>query len=375
MGQASPIAIHFGALDTRILQLQKGARNWSVRMARTFSARGRNRHFLVTEEIKKNLKGLKSRGKDAVLATAGSDVAVALIPVEASQRGRIRETLEESAQVAVKDDEGVVYRYLPLSTYTERSRVLEECLLLTTGASEIRRCTTAAEAIGLKPVGMEMNAFAIARALQAGRDEPGPAWGFLHLGFDRSLLGIFHEGEVRFLKPLQVKGSDFLETLQRTLEGAGREEDPPGLAPEVMDLLGAAGTSPDPDEEQQTLENARPSTVLDRAYIASLGDQAVKHAVEILTALRNESEALAQEVRACLRHFASRRKGARVEEIVLGGFGAALPEVEKAVARSLSIPTRRARPFTDLGIKAPEELLAEEHLWTTAVGLAIRGFR
>ncbi|MFQ5748259.1 MAG: pilus assembly protein PilM [Planctomycetota bacterium] len=374
MGQASPVAIHFGALDTRLLQLQKGARNWSVRMARTFSARGRNRHFQVAEEIKKNLKGLKSRGKDAVLATAGADVAVALIPVDATQRGRIRDTLEEAAQAAVQDEEGVVYRYLPLSTYTERSRILEECLLLSTGASEIRRCTTAAEALGFRPAGMEMNAFAIARALQAGRDGSGPAWGFLHLGFDRSLLGIFHEGEVRFLKPLQVKGNDFLETLQHTLKGSGDGGDPASFSPEVMNLLGTAGSSPDPSEEPAQ-EDDQPATALDQAYIASLGDQAVKRAVEILTALRNESEALAQEVRACLRHFASRSKGTRVEEIVLGGFGAALPEVEKAVARSLSIPTRMARPFTDLGIKAPEELLAEEHLWTTAVGLAIRGFR
>ncbi len=373
MRQISPVAIHFGALETRLLQLQKGARNWSVRMAKTLSARGHNRHFMVAEELK-NQKEFKRRGKDAVLATSGADVAVALIPVDATQRSRIRETLEEAAQTAVHDDEGVVYRYLPLATYTERSRILEECLLLSTGASEIRRCTTAAEALGFQPVGMEMNAFAIARALHAGRDESESAWGFLHLGFDRSLFGIFQGGEVRFLKPLQVKGSDFLDTLENTLKGAKDGEFAARTGTQVMDLLAAAGSSPDPAEDPSP-EEPRPATALDQAYIASLGDRAVKHAVGILTAMRNESEALAQEVRACLRHFASRSKGARVQEIVLGGFGASLPEVEKAVARSLSLTTRMARPFTDLGIKAPEELLAEEHLWTTAIGLAIRGYR
>lgn len=108
------------------------------------------------------------------------------------------------------------------------------------------------------------------------------------------------------------------------------------------------------------------------ALLPDIQRQAVGNARVILQALKMEMEALSAEVRACVRHFSNRHRGQQIQSIRLTGFGASLPEVENAVCTAMTLETRIARPFTELCIKAPEEVLAEEHLWTIPLGLALR---
>jgi Tfp pilus assembly PilM family ATPase len=121
-------------------------------------------------------------------------------------------------------------------------------------------------------------------------------------------------------------------------------------------------------------EEAEQSVKVTAETVPLLTKKAVGHATELMHTLRMESEALAQEVRACLRHFANRHRGAKLHNLQLAGFGAALPEVENALQNALNLPTTVAQPFTDLGIKAPESVLAEQHLWCIPLGLAMRGY-
>lgn len=108
--------------------------------------------------------------------------------------------------------------------------------------------------------------------------------------------------------------------------------------------------------------------------LPSLHEAALEHAVLLLEAVQGQAAQLAEEVRGCLRHFHSRNKGARLRGISLSGFGASLPEVETALSKALDLPISLARPFSELGIQAPAQVLDEEHLWAPALGLAMRGF-
>jgi Tfp pilus assembly PilM family ATPase len=390
--QCSPIAIHFGALETRLLQLQRARKGWVVRTAKTFAARGKNRHWQVSEALKQDLRKLRVRGKDVAIGMSGEEVAVSLVPVEENNRGRLQEILMEAATNAVEDEEGVIYRYLPLSSTVNVGRASEEFLLLTAGASELRRATDAVKGMSLRPVSLEVSAFAIARAMININPAADAPWSFLHMGFGHSLFGVIHHGEVRFLKPLQVNGKRLLNTLQRTLERAEGDGDMETTADQgnamLMDILAGDGHESD-ESAEQTQEQAASqqadgefsqalgggsSTEVNEGTVAMLNNRAVGHAVEVLHALRLESESLAQEVRACMRHFANRNKGAKVERVILGGFGTTLPEVENAVSKALTIETELATPFSTLGIRAPQEILKEEHMWTVALGLAMRGY-
>jgi len=333
----SPVAIHFGSLESRLLQLAGGPGGWKVHAHASAGAQGSLRHASAVEHLLQALSHKKLRGKDALIATSGEASAVNLVPMDPAQRSRLQQTLQETAARAINDPEGISYRYLPLAGGAVDHAQREEFLLLTSGQSESRRCTEAAESMQLRAVGLEYSAFPTARALHAMHGPSEDPWGFLQLGMDRSLFGIVHEGEMRFLKPMQSNGQSLLQTVTAAL-------------PEL------------PNEE-----------AMQHPTVATLQQNAVGHAVEILHALRLESEGMAQEIRACLRHFSARHKGARLASVTLTGFGAALPEVENALDHALSIPTSVARPFSELGIQAPAEILAEEHLWCTPLGLALRG--
>lgn len=378
----TPVAIHFGTLETRLLQLQGRPRSWSVRTARSYPAHGKTRHLAAAEQARAEGRTLRLRGRDATVAISGEAAAVSLVPLEPSQRPRLEQILQETAARSLQDEEGVEYRYLPFTaTGADGLNGREEYLLLTTGCSELRRCREALRQMALRPVGLEMDAFPLARALNACRSDPAEPWGFLHIDLAHSLVGVVLEGELRFLKALQVDGQRLFQTLDRTVTRfaspdtlAGRE---PAAAREPARPAGApegAPRSAGPETAALPQIGAGPGASFDAQAVATLHQRAVGHAVEILHSLHTEAEALAQEIRACLRHFANRHRGARVAEIKMSGFGVALPEVERAIAAALGVPASLARPFTDLGIRAPDDVLAEEHQWCVALGLALRGY-
>lgn len=352
----SPIAMHFGALDTRLLQLKGGPGGWAVEAYAVYAASGDGRHAQAMEMAKQELGRLRLHGKDSLIALSGESTAINLVPVETESHSRLEQLLQDTASRAVQDPEGICYRYLTMSG-DESAVSRDEYMLLSIGSSELRRCQNAAEILGLRPCGIEMNAFPIARALSAVNAEQQDPWGFLHIGFNNSLFGIVHEDEIRFLKPMQLTGEALLTRLQETIAGFSDQSEEIN----AEDIFA-------PHEDNST------TFAPDSAGIATMHRNAVGHAVELLHSLRTESEGLAQELRACLRHFATRNRGAHMDRIHISGFGAALPEVESALANAIALPISLAKPFTALGISAPNEVLAEEHLWCTALGLAMRGY-
>lgn len=372
--RGSPLALHFGSLETRLLELRGGPGRWRVTAAESFPARGRTRHAEAAAAIKPRLKALRLRQKDAAVALAGDTVSVSLVPVDEHSRPRLAVLLQETAVRAVQDDEGVVFRSLKLATGGHEGGTLrDEYLLLAVGQSEIRRCQEALRALGMRPVGLEMNAFPVARALHLARPEVEAPWAYLHLGFSQGLFGIVDGGEVRFLKPLQVSGERLLETIQRRLARGGDD-----AAPSVSDLLSGgtpgtagqagAGEDAEPGEDAGVALAPVPAT----ATLGALREAAVARAQDVLAALHLQAASLAAELRACMRHFASRFPGRQVSDVRLTGFGADLPGVDEALTRALGLPVTKARPFTELGIRAPDSVLAEEARWTAALGLALR---
>lgn len=358
----TPVCVHFGSLDTRILQMDGGVGKWKVIAAECIPAQGRGRHTTVAEDLAPRTSALGFRGKDCLVALSGKDVAISRVPLDEHNRQRMAQVLKETASRAVQDPEGILFRYLPLNGGDEQevegANVREEYLLMSVGQSELRRCTAAAETLRWNPCGIEAGAFPLARALQAVQQDEEDAWGFLHLGFGHSMFGIVHRGEVGFLKPMQLDGERLLSTLDSALTSFD-----PGSGNSLTDLI--AGGADDEDA-------GRPS--VDATTVLSLNQRAIGHATELLHALRMEAQSVAQEVRACVRHFANRHHGARLSSVFLTGFGAGLPEVETALGNALDLPTSVARPFTALGIDAPEHVLEDEHMWCTALGLAIRGY-
>ena len=361
----SPISVHFGSMDTRILQLDGGPGAWRVTASECLPAQGRGRHTAVAEDLAPRVASVGLKGKDCVIGLSGKDVAISRVPLDEHNRQRMAQVLKETAARAVQDPEGVLYRYLPLTgdeaeeEATGTANAREEYLLMSVGQSEIRRCNAAAQTLQWRPVGIEAGAFPLARALQAVQQDEQDAWGFLHLGFGHSMFGIVHGGELGFLKPMQTDGERLFATLDGVLQSFDESS-----AGSLQDLITGGGEEEDSDGGLK----------VDAQTVMTLNHKAIGHATELLQALRVEAQTMSQEVRACVRHFTNRHHGARLSSVFLTGFGAGLPEVENALGNALDIPTSVARPFTALGIDAPDHVFDDEHMWCGALGLAIRGF-
>lgn len=357
----SPIAVHFGALDTRILQLAESRKRPAVSACHCVAAQGRSRQVAVAENLAPRLKELQLRGSDCAVGLSGQEVTISLVPVDAQSRARLAQVLQETASRSVSDEEGVEFRCLPLNPAAAKDnpdQLREEYLVFTMGNSDRRRCLTALEALKWRPVSLEASAFPIVRALAPTMAVADAPWGVLHLGFSHSLFSIVVNGEIRFLKQMHLSGERLLSTLHQALRDSDSHSEDTARLAQMLSAPSGAG------------EDAE--LAIGPALLPDIQRQAVGKARVILQALKLEMEALSAEVRACVRHFSNRNRGQQIHAIRLTGFGASLPEVENAVCSAMTLETRIARPFTELGIRAPEEILAEEHLWTIPLGLALR---
>jgi Tfp pilus assembly PilM family ATPase len=354
----SPVALHFGSLDTRILQLTGSPGGWQVKLAECAPAQGETRHSKAAAALGSQIKS-HIYGKDATLSTSAQAAAVTVVPIEGHKLDRLVPTLEEAAVRVMEDSEGINYRYLPLDGEGLQNQERLEYLLLCLGQAEMRRCTGASEALNLRPVGLEIAPFPITRALVMANRESNVASAFLHLGFDHSLFGIAYDGELRFLKPMERTGASLLDALHQAFE----PQDGVG-SPQAMALGFLAG-----DEERVETEQESAATML--AHVKRQGEQ---QTALMMRALRNEAGNLGLEVRACLRHFHARNPGISVAGLELTGFGAGLPCLPAVLEQNLKLETVLAQPFTKLGIGAPAEVLREQHLWCAPLGLALRGY-
>ncbi len=361
--RTTPIAIHFGSLETRLLQLHEGRGGWKVHAWACWPAEGPHRFLEVARKAAPELKGLRIKGTDTAFGLGGKAVSLAMIPIDPQFRERMIATLEQAAARAVEDEEGLEYRYLKIENIdNEMGR--EEYLLLAAGSSVLRRVRSAAQGMRLRPVSLEAEAFALARALAPSHPDSDRPWAFLHLGYEQALFGIHFEGELRFLKPMQTTGEDLLRTEERGLtpSSAGAE---PGT-PWSFDRAAEEGEV----EDGAAPGAGNPALALRNQVIGAAED----HCEGIRRGLRQDALSLAQEIKACLRHFATRNRGAVPESIELSGFGVSLPEVARTLADAFDLPTRLASPFRGGNIQAPLPLLQQEAQWSAALGLAMRGF-
>jgi Tfp pilus assembly PilM family ATPase len=360
----SPVGLHFGSLDTRLLQLTGSPRGWTVQAAEVAPAQGVTRHSQAATALSTCIKG-HILGKDTAISTSAAGAALTVVPIERSQTDRLRATLEEAAARAIEDPEGINYRFLPLSRTLQDANERDEYLLLCLGESEQRRCTAASEALGLRPVGLEIAAFPVARTLTYATRNEKEAVGFLHLGFDHAYFGIAFDNEMRFLKPMERSGADLLDSLHQSAEPLEDVHSAQAMALGFLTDSDPAGAG---HEDDAAMSASNASTML--AHVRRQSEES--QGAAMMRALRVQGANLGQEIRACLRHFHARNPGIAVSQVAISGFGGGLPGITGVLEQALKIDVELAQPFTQIGIGAPAELLREQHLWCAPLGLALR---
>jgi type IV pilus assembly protein PilM len=216
----------------------------------------------------------------------------------------------------------------------DQGEVLQGLLVAATKETVLAN-TTAVEAAGLRPVMVDLNAFALARVMARG-DAATRTVALLDVGARVTTLVVVADGTPQFVRILPMGGHDVTDSVAIGL-GISR-----GEAEGVK-----RGSGPGRDDP------AREAAVAERV-IAS-------------------TTALVEAVRNTLIYYASTHPGAAAERVVLTGGGAELSGFVTHLDGAIRVPVVLGHPLSTLTVTdggVPSDVLAAQHALAVPLGLA-----
>jgi type IV pilus assembly protein PilM len=231
-----------------------------------------------------------------------------------------------------------------------RSRVL----LVVTHRELVDPYVTAFQQAGIGLVGVDLEAFAVLRALAPGSGETGDgasdgggdgpvAFVTVSIGHERSTLAVTDGGVCEFARVLSWGGATLTTAISSALAV------PPTVAETVKKSLSLAAT-PAP---AQGLDAAQTRTAVD--------------------AVRRELHGFARELVSSLQFYQSLPGSLPIGEIVVSGGTSALEGVEAELARLVAVPVRVGDPLGRVKVGPSVEVPEQRGSLTVAIGLGIEG--
>jgi type IV pilus assembly protein PilM len=253
-------------------------------------------------------------------------------------RFQAQETLPIPLDEAVLD-----YRILDDRVGEDGVRVCR-VLLVVAHRELVERYVSACRKAGLKLVGIDLEAFALLRALSDPTRPPGEdaAIVCVSIGHDRSTLAVSDGRLCEFTRVLAWGGSALDAALAR-----------------VLDITPSAAV---PIKHALTLGEEGEAAGLD-----------ARHADEARRAMVGELQSFARELVASLRFYQEQPKSLGIVEIMITGGAAACGGLAPELERLIGIPVRVADPLTRVKVqRAPEgDAAASTASMAIAVGLGI----
>jgi len=204
----------------------------------------------------------------------------------------------------------------------------------------------ALEAAGLRPFVLDVESFAVMRALDAQAHSNGEAAVFVDLGAETTDIVITEGGQLRLTRNVNIGGDSLTKAV------AGRMDMEFHSAQQMKEEKGAVLL------EGEAVPDDRNVNTLHDVMLPILGD-------------------LATEIRRSLDYFQTRWRESRVGRVVLSGGTARLENLDRFLSLELGVETIVGDPFTLCEV--PDRVLSGDArkqtapALATAVGLAMRG--
>ncbi|PFG33095.1 type IV pilus assembly protein PilM [Sanguibacter antarcticus] len=253
--------------------------------------------------------------KDVVIGVGNQRVLIRDLDLPAMPLDQIRASLQYQVQdllpVAVED---AVLDYLPTGLYDGQHGPVVGGLLVAATKDTVQANTAAVEAAGLRPVMVDVNAFALTRALARGQ------WAertiaVVDLGARITDVVVIDGGAPRFVRTLPTGGADMTEAIARSMNIS---------EPEAEQLKRQVGIGqPVPPEYSQAAE-----------AIAEVG------------------HVLIEAVRNTLSFYAMNNPGGGIEMVLLTGGGASLPGLGQYLSTAARVGVSLASPLSTMKVGA-----------------------
>lgn len=231
---------------------------------------------------------------------------------------------------------------------TEENQKKVVVLLVAARREIVDKHVQALESAGLEPFVLDVESFAVMRALdpQARTEGDGHATVFVDLGGETTDIVITEGGQMRLTRNVNIGGDSLTKAVASRLEMEFQS------AAQVKEEKGAVLL------EGETLPDDRTVLALHDAMLPILGD-------------------LATEIRRSLDYFQTRWRESRVGRVVLSGGTARLSNLDRFLSLELGVETVVGDPFMQCDVSErvlPAALRRQvAPAMATAVGLAMRG--
>ncbi|WP_298457769.1 type IV pilus assembly protein PilM [uncultured Cellulomonas sp.] len=352
MARGRVIGLDIGTTHVRAAELEFGKGGPSragsatvVRVGQVDLPRGavRDGEVAETATVAAALRQLWARTgfshKDVVVGIGNQRVVVRDLDLPWMPADKVRTALpfqvEDLLPVAVED---ALLDYVTTGSVTGEHGAMLQGLLVAATKETVLANTSAVEAAGLRPVMVDLGAFALSRVMTRG-DVGERTVALLDIGARVTTLAITAAGTPKFVRMLPMGGQDVTDAVAIAL-GISRAD-----AEQVKRHIGI-GSTVDPERAA---------------------------AAERIAAV---TTSLVEAVRNTLVYYASNNPGAAVELVVLTGGGSQLPGLGQHLASVSRTAVTHGQPLSTLQLStgkgaAPDpDLVRDQHALAIPLGLA-----
>ena len=294
----------------------------------------------VGETIRKVIKKSASKAKRCSLAVAGSAVITKVITMPSSLNDRDME-----AQIQIEADQYIPYALEEVNLdfnvlgETEGNPETVDVLLAASRSENVEMRVAAAEAAGISPIVVDVEAYSIENVYPLLSDQvpnqgQDKTVGILDIGATMTSLSIIQDGQMIYTREQPFGGKQLTEEIMHQY----------GLTYEEAGLAKKEGGLPD-------------------NYVSDL--------------LEPFKQSAAQQANRFLQFFYSASQHSAVDHILLAGGCASIPDLDENIHNELGIPVTIANPFNNVSLGSkinPQALGNDAPALLIACGLALRGF-
>ncbi len=289
----------------------------------------------VGSTIKRLWAENKFGSKNVVIGVGNQRVVVRDLDLPAMPLAQVRSSLPFQVQnlipVAVDD---AILDYLPVDVRSGESGDVMRGLLVAATKDTVLANTAAVETAGLRPVVVDLSAFALARSMARGETRDHTV-AIIDIGARVSTVAVVAHGVPRMVRMLPSGGQDVTETVAAALQI------PLDQAEQAKRSIGVGFAAP-PEYERA--------------------------AEQIMTVV----SALVEAVRNTMVFYNSTHPGATIEHLLLTGGGSQLPGLGQYLSTATRLPASPGQPFASLqGAPTAGAKAEQQHTLAIALGLAM----
>jgi len=291
----------------------------------------------VATALRKLWAQAKFSTKDVVIGIGNQRVIVRDLDLPWMPLPQLRSSLPFQVQdllpVAVDD---AVLDYVPIGTYAGEHGDVVQGLLVAATKDTVRANVAAVESAGLRPVMVDLSAFALARIMARG-DLLDSTVALVDIGARVTTVVIVAHGTVRFVRMLPSGGHDVTDA-----------------------VAGALSISP------HEAETAKRQIGIGFATAPEMNTGA--------EAIRTVTTSLVEAIRNTFVYYASNNPGAATDLVVITGGGSQLPGLGQYLSSASRLPVTVGQPLSTIrigkGANVTRQFAEMQHTFAMPLGLA-----